>query len=147
MKAHTHGGTRTHTYTPAQTHTHTKGHPQTEKDIHACTHAHACVYTHTHTHTHHTHHAQTHTHTHTSYTHPHKRTHTQNTIQPSGPSAKEWVSVFRIEFKFSFNVRTTCLHCFTSTVTIRTVRDREPRTATLTFTQLLNSESRMIYAL
>ena len=30
--------------------------------------------------------------------------------------------------------------CFTSTETIRTVRDGEPRTSTLTFTQLLSSE-------
>ena len=35
-----------------------------------------------------------------------------------------------------FNVQ---LCCFTSTVTIRTIRDREPRTATSTFTQLLSS--------
>ena len=31
--------------------------------------------------------------------------------------------------------------CFTSTETIRTIRDREPRMATSTFTQLLNSEA------
>ena len=31
--------------------------------------------------------------------------------------------------------------CFTCTKTIRTIRDREPRTATSTFTQLLNSEA------
>ena len=31
--------------------------------------------------------------------------------------------------------------CFTSTETIRTARDREPRTATSTFTQLLSSEN------
>ena len=31
--------------------------------------------------------------------------------------------------------------CFTSTETVRTVRDGEPRTATSTFTQLLSSES------
>ena len=31
--------------------------------------------------------------------------------------------------------------CFTSTETIRTIRDGEPRTATSTFTQLLSSES------
>ena len=30
--------------------------------------------------------------------------------------------------------------CFTSTETIRTIRDGEPRTATSTFTQLLSSE-------
>ena len=30
--------------------------------------------------------------------------------------------------------------CFTSTETIRTIRDREPRTVTSTFTQLLSSE-------
>ena len=30
--------------------------------------------------------------------------------------------------------------CFTSTETIRTVRDGEPKTATSTFTQLLSSE-------
>ena len=30
--------------------------------------------------------------------------------------------------------------CFTSTVTVRTMRYREPRTATLTFTQLLSAE-------
>ena len=29
--------------------------------------------------------------------------------------------------------------CFTSTETIRTIRDEEPRTVTSTFTQLLNS--------
>ena len=31
--------------------------------------------------------------------------------------------------------------CFTSTKTIRTVKDREPRTSTSTFTQLLSSEA------
>ena len=34
--------------------------------------------------------------------------------------------------------------CFTSTETVRTVRDREPKTATLTFTQLLSSESLLL---
>ena len=30
--------------------------------------------------------------------------------------------------------------CFTSTETVRTIKDGEPRTATSTFTQLLNSD-------
>ena len=33
------------------------------------------------------------------------------------------------------------LCCFTSTETLRTVRDRKPRMVTTTFTQLLNSEA------
>ena len=40
----------------------------------------------------------------------------------------------------SQHVRHFCWCCFTSTETIRTIRDGEPRTATSTFTQLLSSE-------
>ena len=36
-------------------------------------------------------------------------------------------------------VRVQC--CFTSTETVRTIRDGEPRTSTSTFTQLLNSDT------
>jgi len=47
----------------------------------------------------------------------------------------------KLEFKqeFKFNVQ-----CFTSTETIRAIRDGEPRTATSTFTQLLNSGKRKV---
>ena len=37
--------------------------------------------------------------------------------------------------------------CFTSTETIRTVRDWKPRTATSTFTQLLNSVGKLLLLL
>ena len=40
-------------------------------------------------------------------------------------------------------VRVQC--CFTSTETVVTVRDGEPRMATSTFTQLLNSVSVLLY--
>ena len=46
-----------------------------------------------------------------------------------------------IELTFNLLLQASSVHCcFTSTETIRTIRDGEPRTATSTFTQLLSSD-------
>ena len=73
---------------------------------------------------------------------------TRNTVHCDGPSLLFSVCVFVcvracvracvcVHFLFSSSF---IQYCFTSTETVGTVRDREPRMSTLTFPQLLNSD-------
>ena len=59
---------------------------------------------------------------------------TEVTAQRRGECGKHWP-----KRQLAYIILVEVQFCFTSTETVRTIRDGEPRTATSTFTQLLNS--------